>query len=505
MSIFDPTASDIEIGKLADLVELGRPLPAALLGRAAARLGVSARTVRRYVDRESRRRRDDLPELRAATRALSDRELEAYLACNGNAAAAWRDLAKQGEPTRSMRTLQRAVAALPAGDRGFVKAGIDGRRGNSLWLRHEAPYRNHTWEADAWEIPVWVIPRRGHRWIKVWAIFYLDCFTRALMGHVVDVRHQQAHVLAAFKRAILPDDDFGPFCGIPDIVRTDHGTEFTADETTTWHTYVGCYAAPAPPNFPQGKGKIERFLHTLEQEWASTLPFYTGGPRREDGKLYGPNTDPLTVKQLAHELDLYLQHYNTQRAHSALNGQTPAQCWQADPTPLRTVTADELRPMPIPRQRRVVGKDGVRFDSRAFIAPELNAFVRKAVEFQYIPYDYREVDVFVDGRYLATAKPHEHLTEEERAATVEQRNKDARRVNELMRERSRRAKARFALQPPSTKPEREVPSNSSRRRRAERQAERPQRKPARKPSRDLLDLGAPNKPIDPDADREEEG
>jgi len=58
------------------------------------------------------------------------------------------------------------------------------------------------------------------------------------------------------------------------------------------------------PHCPWQNGKVERFNRTLQTEWAYRQPFTSNDER-------------------AAALDPWLEHYNTRRRHSALNGQPP--------------------------------------------------------------------------------------------------------------------------------------------------------------------------------------
>ncbi len=63
--------------------------------------------------------------------------------------------------------------------------------------------------------------------------------------------------------------------------------------------------------------------------------------------------------------------YNTQRPHDGLDGRTPLQAWQDDPGPLHRISAEKLRHLLLASGERIIGKDGIRFSSLAYIAPEL--------------------------------------------------------------------------------------------------------------------------------------
>ena len=82
------------------------------------------------------------------------------------------------------------------------------------------------------------------------------------------------------------------------------------------------------------KGKVERVNRTLDQEFLSGLPFYTHGPRAADGRLFGPDAEPMSLELFSHRFADWVTDYNTVRVHGELDGQTPLARWCEDATPL---------------------------------------------------------------------------------------------------------------------------------------------------------------------------
>jgi putative transposase len=192
------------------------------------------------------------------------------------------------------------------------------------------------------------------------------------------------------------------------------------------------------------KGKVERFNRTLAQEFLCTLPFYTDGPRDKTGRLYGPHLPPLSLERFAAEFRDWVAAYNTGRPHASLNGQTPYERWQTDATPLHLVPEEELRFLLLPAQSRLVNKDGIHFGGLRFIAAELNGRVGQSVEVRAMPHDVRQIEVFVGGRWLATAYPQGALSDEQRAHILQRRAADAAELARRARRASRLARLRLA-------------------------------------------------------------
>lgn len=120
------------------------------------------------------------------------------------------------------------------------------------------------------------------------------------------------------------------------------------------------------------------------------------------------------------------------------------QRWEADATPLRLVADDDLRWLLLAGEDRKVLKDGIHFHGLIFIAPELNGRVGQTMEVRYLPHDDRQVELFVEGRWLATAGPQNALSDAERDRVLAQRREDAAEQGRRQRKASRAARTRLA-------------------------------------------------------------
>lgn len=68
--------------------------------------------------------------------------------------------------------------------------------------------------------------------------------------------------------------------GVPQLIRFDGGRDFLAHAVKRAAGELGRAALPAAPYSPHHKGKVERLHRTIGEGLISTLPHYTGGPRR---------------------------------------------------------------------------------------------------------------------------------------------------------------------------------------------------------------------------------
>lgn len=439
---------EAHVERLRTMRKGGRTVPTFAVDQTARILEVSRRTLWRWIA-------EGAPKADDRAHKLTDDEIRLYYDLRGNVAAVARELA--GRPNApSRRTLARAFAnQLSAAERAYVVRGTEGARSASLYLRWEAEYRNQIWESDHKELPIEVVPRRGHNPVKPWVTLFEDAKTRAVMGAaLVPRRPTRAEVLAALRSAVTIAPERGPFGGRPDVLVWDNGLEFLANDVDQVALELGCNVTPTDAYTPTQKGKIERFNRTLEQELISTLPFYTHGPRAANGKLFGPKTiGPMSFEKFSGLFFDYIWKYNNERGHSALGGCTPLSAWREDPTPLVEVDPVRLRWM-LPSVNRKILKDGIHHDNHIFWSPNFRGLVGRTVEVRFMPYDNREIEVFLDGKWLTTAVPFERVTTEQRKDYYKGRRDERKQMAGRMRSSSRRSAARLvALTEPGEVPD----------------------------------------------------
>jgi putative transposase len=439
MPVLEPDARQVLANRLRALHAAGT-LRTAEVRAAARNTGISERTLWRWLARTAPPRQRGRPAYR-----LSQADRDAYAAAHGNAAAAWRLRASGSTAVPNLRAFQAAIEReLRPIERAAVADGIDGQRRHTVYLRWNVAGRNDRWEADHVELPILVLPPRGARPRKPWVTLCIDAYSRLLMGWSLSLAPNAATVLTALRMGMLIDPARGDFGGLPRAVRPDRGLEFVAEALAQVCAVLGVQLLPAPAYSPHLKGKVERLGRTLAQDFVCTLPFYTDGPRDKAGRLYGPASGPLTLERFATDFDDWVNTYNTRRPHAGLGGQTPLERWRADATPLRIVPEEELRFLLLPAQGRTVQKDGIHFGGIAFIAAELNGRVGQSVEVRAMPHDLRRIEVFVGGRWLATAYPQATLSAEQRELVLRRRQADAVELARRQRRASRLARVRLA-------------------------------------------------------------
>jgi len=183
-----------------------------------------------------------------------------------------------------------------------------------LWLndgscvRLRSNRRNHVWSYD------FVADRTSDgRPIRMLTI--VDEFTRECLAIDVAKKLTSEDVLERLS-------DLFVCKGVPDHIRSDNGSEFTAKSVREWLGRVGVKTLYIEPGSPWENGYIESFNGKLRDELLEREAFDT----------------LLEAKVL---IERWRQHYNTIRPHSALGYRPPApEAWQprafASATPQQT-------------------------------------------------------------------------------------------------------------------------------------------------------------------------
>lgn len=170
------------------------------------------------------------------------------------------------------------------------------RRGR-LWLndgsciRLRPEHRDHVWAYD-------FVSYRTHDGLPLRLLVVVDEFTRECLA--IDVA-----------RSLTGDDVLERLAwlmatrGVPEHVRSDNGSEFTAKPVREWLAKVGVRTLYIEPGSPWENGYVESFNGKLREELLNGEIFYT-----------------LTEARVL--IESWRKHYNTERPHSSLGYRPPA-------------------------------------------------------------------------------------------------------------------------------------------------------------------------------------
>lgn len=176
------------------------------------------------------------------------------------------------------------------------------KRPRSSYLRFEAALPNECWQSD---ITHW---RLGDG-TEIDILVILDDHSRLCVAAVARTTTKAADVIATFHETAAR-------WGYPASVLTDNGAVYNARSRrgrTVLETELdrlGILYKHSRPYHPQTCGKVERFHQTLKKFLAKQRPV-------------------TTIGGLQHQIDRFLDAYNTIRPHRARDRMTPLEAYQA--------------------------------------------------------------------------------------------------------------------------------------------------------------------------------
>jgi len=408
---------------------------------AADALGVSERTVWRWLaaaGSDEAATADPGARTGAGERFTVTPEVRGLLALwKGNVLAVHRELvaraARQTPPADapSLTTLHRAIRRdLTPGERAGLAGGERAARKHDVFLARPRGWRNQAWETDHVQAPVLVDVDGKAR--RPWITWFTDCATNAITGVAVTPVHpSRESVLAALRSAVLREDPYGPFGGLPEKVRVDRGKDFLSRTVTAAFNLLDVTVEDLPAYTPHLKGTVEGLNRAVENMFLAALPGYARQPRH--GKRASRPADEVLLgfEDFTARLLNWTVWWNTEHRPAPLRGRTPLQAWQDDPTPLRDVPAADLWTFTLEDAgTRMLTTRGVRFRKRDYVGAWMTGQAGIQVRVRFMPHHDHRIEVYhaVTGRYLGPADLADQATDEQISAVRRARAARTRRL-----------------------------------------------------------------------------
>jgi putative transposase len=418
--------------------ELGH-VPAWYLAQASKELHRSPACLYRWM-------KDGVPDRSRASFQLADAQKVAVFEEHG-VGAAWRTLRAEGQELPSRATWYRAATRdLSELERRYAEGGLPYARRAQLRLERREGGRGDCLIADHKLVDLLVTLPGTAKPARPWVTSFMEPSTRAIAGLAVSVRPHRGVVLAALGEAIRARPELSPAHGKPWMIRFDNGLEFLAKTIRSAAMDLGFNPVPLRRRSPWLNGKIERWHQTMTGELISRLPYWTDGPKRENGSLDLPaGAAPLPIEVFIELLLEWVAQYNFERGHSALEGRTPAQAWEQDATPLRLAGEQELRRYLLECPgTRVVEARGVKFQNRWYTNAALQDHLTRRVELRRMPHDARWLEIYSEGEWICRADRHDEASELQRQRVLQARAQAARQAAGIARRAKNRARVRWS-------------------------------------------------------------
>ena len=158
-------------------------------------------------------------------------------------------------------------------------------------IRLRPCWQNHVWSYD-------FVAERLSNGKKIRMVTLIDEYTRKCLAIEVDYQLNSQDILDILKEVFINE-------GLPDYIRSDNGSEFTATLVKDWLNSLGVKTAYIEPGSPWENGYNESFNGKLRDELLNGEVFYT-------------------LKEAQVLIEQWRQHYNHIRPHSSLGYKPPA-------------------------------------------------------------------------------------------------------------------------------------------------------------------------------------
>jgi putative transposase len=174
-----------------------------------------------------------------------------------------------------------------------VKQPKRGRRyiNDGSCIRLRPCFKNHVWSYD-------FVSDRLNNGKKIRMLTVIDEHTRKCLAIHVGSSLKADDVLEILSTLFISE-------GVPDYIRSDNGSEFTAKALRQWIGSIGVKTAYIEPGSPWENGYNESFNGKLRDELLNREIFYT-------------------LKEAQILIEQWRRHYNVVRPHSSLGYRPPA-------------------------------------------------------------------------------------------------------------------------------------------------------------------------------------
>ena len=168
-------------------------------------------------------------------------------------------------------------------------------------IRQRPLTKNHVWAYD-------FVQDRTHDGRSIKMLTVIDEYSRKCLAIEVERRLRSDDVLYCLERLFIRH-------GVPDHIRSDNGSEFTATAVRDWLSKMDVKTLFIEPGSPWENGYNESFNGKLRDECLNGEIFYT-------------------LKEAQIIIEQWRRHYNTIRPHSSLGYRPPA--------PQTIITGDQI-------------------------------------------------------------------------------------------------------------------------------------------------------------------
>jgi putative transposase len=263
-------------------------------------------------------------------------------------------------------------------------------------------YSNHIWQCDHTRADVLLVDQHGESLGRPWLTTVIDTYSRCIIGINLGYAAPSSDVVAlALRHAILPKQygpayqlhhDWGTY-GIAQHFYTDGGKDFRSNHLQQIGVQLGfvCHLRDRPSE----GGIVERPFKTLNTEFFSTLPGYTGSNVQERPEAVEKEAC-LTLRELERLLVRYIVDNYNQRIDARMGDQTRFQRWEAGLLAAPSLLEDRALDICLMKQsRRTIQRGGnLQFENLMYQGETLAGYAGETVAVRFDPRDITTILVY---------------------------------------------------------------------------------------------------------------
>ncbi|WP_334128248.1 Mu transposase C-terminal domain-containing protein [Sneathiella sp.] len=296
------------------------------------------------------------------------------------------------------------------------------------WKKENAEILMKITDPDRWKNKYLAAPGTANAWVnapnQLWEIDASPADALCLDGRqniycVIDVYTRRMKVLVSrtpatvsslllIRQAIMD-------WGVPEIIRTDNGSDFTSHAFVRALTSLGIRQDVAAPFTPEHKGTVERAIGTLQRGCMPLLPGFIGHnvtdrkaieARRAFAQRLGEKdakafTIELTADQLQDRINQWVENKYHHNPHKGLSGDTPWAKYNAWHGSVKRIENEDilhilLAEVPGVSGIRTVGKKGVSVENNFYWSNLLQ--VGQKVHVRFDPTDLGRIYCFTEDQ-----------------------------------------------------------------------------------------------------------
>ncbi len=254
-----------------------------------------------------------------------------------------------------------------------------------VFPRFEHPYRNSCWQGDWCDGPWLPNPVKPGEMRKCYLHGFIDDRTRYVSHAEFYFRQNLPCLEDCYRKAVLKG-------GVPEIAYVDNGACYQARQFKLMTARVGTHLIFATEFCPEGKGKIERWIQTVQDDFM------------EEAK----HADLQTLAELNTFFWAWLDRVYQSRKHSTTKA-VPRDLWVAEAERIKVVAPHRLVDIFMWEEERTVDKSGT-FQLSGNKYPVCEQLVREKIEVRFDPFDLTKVRVYHNGRFVEIVSPEKTVS-----------------------------------------------------------------------------------------------